>query len=312
LRTRHPARTIVGTTRVAVDNRSPAAALEDEAMKTPLRRFVRLSGAIAMITCAISVWQVIPSSSSARIESRVWAATSAAGLDLNLAALNRYPATYQDAIYETLPAAKKLAIWREFLGESARSERLTQLKRNVLVRVGAAMRAEDFVAGSERLPRMRHLLEEAEVVLGRDFRLLKSGAWRRVTTGHDLFDMPAMTLARLGPLFLKERFLKPATVAAAADCNCWVDESGQYDCAARDGFHKYCAPHAGSTVCEPIGSYNGPCGLYDDRPCDGLCGYVAVGGGGGSGGGGGGGGGCCGYGEGNYCEPACSCCEQQA
>ena len=38
------------------------------------------------------------------------------------------------------------------------------------------MRAEDFMPGSERLPRMRYLLEDAEVILGNDFRLLKSGA----------------------------------------------------------------------------------------------------------------------------------------
>ncbi len=277
-------------------------------MKTPLQRFVRLSGAIAMITCAISVWQVIPQNHSARLEAKAWASSHAAGLELDLAALNRFPATYQDAIYEALPATRKLAIWRQFLAESARSERLTPLKRDVLGRVGAAMRAEDFVPGTERLPRMRHLIEEAEVVLGADFRLLKSGAWRRVTISRDLFDTPVATLARVAPLFVKERFLQPVTAAAAADCNCWVDESGQYDCAAREGFHKYCAPHAGSTVCEPIGSYNGPCGLYDSRPCDGLCAYVATGGGGGSGGGGGGGG-CCGYSEGNYCDASCQCCE---
>lgn len=277
-------------------------------MNAPLRRLVRMSAAIAMVTCAISVWQVIPRSNSARVEAEAWAAAHAASLDLNLASLNRYPATYQDAIYEAMPAARKLAIWREFLAESARAERLTPLKRDVLARVGAAMRPEDFVPASDRLPRMRHLLEEAEVVLGADFRLLKSGAWRQVTTGRDLFDTPVATVLRLAPLFAKERFLRPATAAAAADCNCWVDESGKYDCAAREGFYKYCAPHAGSTVCEPIGTYNGPCGLYDDRPCDGLCAYVAVGGGGGSGGGGGGGG-CCGYSEGNYCDASCQCCE---
>jgi len=281
-------------------------------MKTALRRLVRMLAAVAMVTCAIGVWQVIPHSTAGRVEAQAWVSTHAIGLDLNLAALNRYPATYQQAIYDAMPARTKLGIWREFLAESARSERLTALKRDVLVRVGAAMRAEDFVAGADRLPRMRHLLEEAEVVLGADFRLLKSGAWRRVTTGRDLFELPAGTLARLAPLFVRERFLTPATVTAAAECNCWVDETGKYDCAAREGFHKYCAPHAGSAVCEPIGSYNGPCGLYDDRPCDGLCAYVAVGGGGGSGGGGSGGGGCCGYSESNYCEPACSCCEQQA
>jgi len=265
-----------------------------------------------MITCAISVWQVMPRSNSARLEASAWASAHATGLDLNLAALNRYPATYQDAIYEAMPAAKKLAIWREFLAESAQSGRLTPLKRDVLGRVGAAMRPQDFVPGTDRLPRMRFLIEEAEVVLGADFRLLKSGAWRRVTTGQDLLDTPFATLARLAPLFAKERLLQPATVAAADDCNCWVDESGQYDCAARSGFHKFCAPHAGSTVCEPIGSYNGPCGLYDDRPCDGMCGYVSVGGGGGSGGGGGGGGengGCCDYSGGNYCDPSCECCQ---
>jgi hypothetical protein len=277
-------------------------------MKTPLRRFVRLSGTIAMITCAISVWQVIPRSNSAHLEATLWASAHAAGLDLDLAALNRYPASYQQAIYEAMPADRKLGIWREFLAESSQSERLTPLKREVLARVGAAMRAEDFVPGADRLPRMRHLIEEAEVVLGADFRLLKSGAWRRVTLGRDIFETPVATLARLAPLFAKERFLQPATVAAAADCNCWVDESGQYDCPAQAGYHKFCAPHAGSTVCEPIGTYNGPCGLFDDRPCDGLCAYVPTGGGGGSGGGGEGGG-CCGYSEGYYCDPQCQCCE---
>lgn len=280
-------------------------------MKTPFGRFVRLSGAIAMVTCAISIWQVVPQRNSAQLEAKAWAA-SRAGLDLNLAALNRYPASYQDALYEAMPAPKKLAIWREFLAESARSERLTPLKRDVLGRVGAAMRADDFMAGAERLPRMRHLIEEAEVILGADFRLLKSGAWRRVTTGRDLFDMPLAALAQVAPLFVTERLLQPVTAAAAGDCNCWVDEEGKYDCAAIAGYHKYCAPHAGSTVCEPIGSYSGPCGLYDDRPCDGLCAYVSIGNGGGSGGGGGGGGGCCGYSEGHYCDPACSCCQEQA
>lgn len=279
-------------------------------MNTPLRRLVRMSAAIAMVTCAISAWQVIPRNNSARLE--VWASAHAAGRTFDLTMLNRYPAGYQDAIYEAMPASAKLTIWREFLAESAGSARLTPLKRDVLARVGAAMRAEDFVPGTERLPRMRYLLEEAEVILGDDFRLLKSGAWRRVTTGRDLFALPVSTLARLAPLFARERLLKPAAVAAAADCNCWVDEGGQYDCAAQEGYHKYCAPHAGSTVCEPIGSYTGPCGLYDSRPCDGLCGYVHVGGGGGSGGGGGGGSGCCGYSEGNYCDASCSCCQEQA
>jgi hypothetical protein len=277
-------------------------------MNTRLRRLVRMSAAIAMVTCAFSVWQVIPRSNSGRVEARAWASTHGAARDLSLAALNHYPATYQEAIYDAMPAGRKLAIWQEFLAESARSERLTPLKREVLTRVGAAMRAEDFVAGTDRLPRMRYLLEEAEVILGADFRLLKSGAWRRVTTGRDLFELPVASMVRLAPLFVTERWLRPATVTAAADCNCWVDESGQYDCAALQGYHKYCAPHAGSNVCEPIGSYNGPCGLYDDRPCDGLCAYVAIGGGGGSGGGGESGS-CCGYSEGNYCEPACECCQ---
>jgi hypothetical protein len=266
-----------------------------------------MSAAIAMVTCAFSVWQVIPRNNSASLEA--WAAAHAAGRTLDLAALNRYPSSYQDAIYEAMPASAKLTIWREFLAESVRSQRLTPLKRDVLTRVGAAMRAEDFMPGTEHQPRMRYLLEEAEVILGADFRLLKSGAWRRVTTGRDLFAVPVATLARLAPLFARERLLKPATLAAAADCNCWVDEEGKYDCAAREGYHKYCSPHVGGNVCEPIGSYNGPCGLFDDRPCDGLCTWVHIGGGGGSGGGGSGGG-CCGYSEGNYCDASCQCCQQ--
>lgn len=278
-------------------------------MRTALRRCVRTGAAVVMVTAAVSVWQVVPGKTAARAAADGWVA-AAGGADLSLAELNRYPASYQDAFYAAMAPAQKLAIWRAHLAQAAASPRLTPLKRDVLARVAAGLRAEDFDPDAARSPGMRHLLEEAEVVLGSQVALLRSSAWRKVTVAESMSLAALPGMLRLVPLHVAERLLQPAVAGAqtAPYCNCWVPEEGTYDCAYRAGFHKYCAPSAGGNVCQQIGSYNGPCGLFDDRPCDGLCAYIGIGGGGGPGGGGGSGGGCCGY-EGNYCDAGCQCCQ---
>ena len=197
-------------------------------MTIPLR-LARATTATILVALAFCVWPVIPGPHSVRAGAEAWVAAHSDQLPDGLQALNLYPEAFQDAIYASFSPEQKLSVWRQFLNRKAGElATVSGVKAAFLRRFAAALSLEDFTGTSERRLEMGVLVAEGEVVLGAQFDLLRSNAWRRSTLVREPLGGGIGQLIRILPLHLATYLLTPNQVAAVEDCDCWVDEEGQY------------------------------------------------------------------------------------
>jgi hypothetical protein len=139
---------------------------------------------------------------------------------------------------------------------------------------------DDFVDTSSGTPATRNLLARADTVLDTDADLLKPDAWSTVDRDRRSSHVSWARAIEAMQLSIVEYIAEKTSASALlVDCNCWTDERGRYDCADRANYLKWCLPNTGSApyLCQEIqpASSSGKrlCGLFNQRPCNGLCSY---------------------------------------
>jgi hypothetical protein len=245
-------------------------------------RTVRLTIATALIAVLFVVWPAAWRGRDGEASRAAeWATYYGSALPTRLASVRAYPISYQMAVYRALPAEGRLGIWREYLGELARRGDVPAAGREALGHLSAELTKEDFVVGASDRVGLKLALASAEAGLGSQASLVAPGAWQHLGTLNPrsigLGEAIRATRARVVEAVAGQKGLSPPDAVVYAedppDCTCWVPENGQYNCAERQGYTKYCLPQGPPPYfCKLINDqYSGPCSWTQTRPCNGWC-----------------------------------------
>lgn len=244
---------------------------------------VRMAVAVGLTCVILIVWPAAwtgPDGETSRAAQ--WATDYAQSLPSTLASIQAFPVSYQVAIYRALPAKTRLGVWREHLDQVSERGDIPPNGRQAVRRLRDSLAESDFATGAVDRVELRAAVTAAAAELGPNAPLVSAGAWQHM--GHldprqvGLRDaIRALRVRAIEAIAGTPPALGDVAVVHAddpPDCQCWVAENGQYNCAEKEGFTKFCLPRGAGPyyLCKlKDDQYTGPCSWTQTRPCDGWC-----------------------------------------
>lgn len=239
-------------------------------------KIARRVAAGAVVVLAYCLWPAIWSDSPIT-RAYAWIDTHQSALPTTLVDLSLYPREYKLAVMQSLPTSAKLQVWRDFLTRSAATQDVFSAEQRTFLKDFAKkLEAEDFDPTAARQDRLAALLEEANTILGERQHLLRNDAWLGATASlsEHLATLSSFRFAVAAVRVRAAEYFLGAVEASAQlqSCNCYVQGDGLYDCPGPVQWRKFCLPNIAQApyLCQENTS---GCDLFDNHPCDGMCGY---------------------------------------